>query len=219
MAELIRQTVRANGDARGLAVIISNDYMNGISNQRRLYGAIKDAEAIRKTFEHLNFAVIVRSNATKVETRSLIIGVADYEHYPKKYDCFAVVFAGHGSGKPMILSSDDEEVDLNEELLQPLDSQPLRGIPKLIFIDACRIQGDEDRPLSVPDDFLVAYSTRYGHESTENEEGGIWMQKLAAELKTSSKSVPSIVTDVNKAVRSASQGAQLLNTNVDIHLG
>ena len=219
MAELIRQTVRANGDARGLAVIITNDYMNGISNQRRLYGAIKDAEAMRETFKSLNFAIIDRRNATKVEMKSLIIAVADYDYYPQKYDCFAIVFAGHGSGKPMILSSDDEEVDLNEELITPLDSEPLCGIPKLIFIDACRINVDDtDNPLIVKDDFLVAYSTRYGEAANEDKAGGIWMQKLAAELRSSQKSVPCIIAEVNKAVRSAKQGAQLINTTVSIVL-
>ena len=220
MDKLITHTIKHNGEARGLAVIITNDYMNGISNQRRLYGAIKDAEAIRKTFEHLNFAIIDRRNATKVEMKSLIIAVAEYEHYPKKYDCFAVVFAGHGSGKPMILSSDDEEVDLNEELITPLDSEPLRGIPKLIFIDACRIkiEGDTDNPLIVKDDFLVAYSTRYGEVANEDKAGGIWMQKLAAELRSSHKSVPCIIAEVNKAVRSSNQGAQLINTTVSIEL-
>ena len=220
MNELVKETVKDNDAARGLVIIISNDYMNGVSNQRRLYGAIKDADVIRETFKYLNFAIIDRRNATKVETQSLIIAVANYEHYPKKYDCFAVVFAGHGSGKPMILSSDDKEVDLNEELLKPLDSEPLHNIPKLIFIDACRshVEGDKDNPLIVKDDFLVAYSTRYGEAANEDRAGGIWMQKLAAELKSSPKSVPAIITDVNKAVRSAKQGAQLINTTVDIQL-
>ena len=224
MEELIRRKIKDenNANARGLAVIISNDHMNGISKTTHLLGAIKDAEVMEETFKHLNFAVITIKNATKKEIKALITRVASYLHYPKTYNCFAITFSGHGSGKPMILSAHDEEVHLNIDIFQPLDSDTLMGIPKLIFIDACRVESYEDHPLSVPDNFLVAYSTRYGQMATESEESGTWMQTLAAELKTSSKSVQSVIVDVNKAVANSQQGAQqgpqLINTTVDICL-
>ena len=210
MEELVRQKIANNVDARGLAVIIINDYMNS---------AVKDAMAIKETFKHLNFAVITRINATKAEIKALIASVASYLHYPKTYNCFAVVLSGHGNGNSMILSAHDEKVHLNKDIFQLLDSATLKGIPKLILIDACRVEGDEDdlllvdegHSLSLPKDFLIGYSPRYGHMSTE---GSLWMQILAAKLKTMANSVQTVLKYVNREVHQSGAAVHQLGAEV-----
>ena len=220
--ELVANTVKHNNKARGLAVIISNDYMDQRSQKSFLYGAIEDAEAMSNTLKYLNFAVIDRRNDTEKETKKIIKEVASYPEYPSSYDCFIVVFSGHGTGKPSIMSCDDKEVDIKEHIIDPLDSTALKNHPKLIFIDACQASGHTDHSYELPADFLIAYSTRYGYKSFENEGGGIWMQRLAVELKTCSSSVVNAIAKVNNDVKAevgANQIAIYRNTTVNINLG
>lgn len=66
----------------------------------------------------------------------------------------------------------------------------------ILFIDACRgtleprARGDD----LLPENMMVAYSTR------EDDQGGIWMQKIAVKLREN-KEINVIVAEVNKIMK------------------
>lgn len=218
--ELVREAVEGNTKARGLILIISNDYLE--TPEIALVGARKDARSIESTFEspNINFVTITRVNSTKKETIALIDAVTSFRSYRSDinaniYDCFAFFFSGHGNGKHAILASDKKEIDINEDVFKKFESEQLLGCKKLIFIDACRTVTGNPEQLKVPgDDFLLAYSTRYGCKAFANNKGSYWTQELAKQLKEN-KSLLSVITAVNKEVE---QGAQFINSTVDITL-
>ena len=197
-----------NSGRRGVAVIIANDYEGCSNNYPRLNGTRKDAKAMEETFQYLDFATIVKINITKDEICGLIRAVASCRKYPEGYNCIAVVFAGHGSQNKMIVSSDEKDVNLQVEIINPFDpknSPFIKDIPKIVLVDACRGElqprgSHSNTDLRVPTNVLVAYSTMDGHKAYEEGSGGIWMQKLAAKLKVSKKSIGDTLADVNKEI-------------------
>lgn len=231
MDELLKDTVLKHVDARGLAVIICNNYES--TTFEDLHGTFEDGTAMEETFRHLGFATIILRNATRDQMCGIVKALATYKPYPKGYNCYAVVFSGHGRKDKTIVSSEGEMVNFEEAIIQPLhpgNSPFIRNSPKIVLIDACRgtreLRARGDPPeaaarfdLSIPSNILVAYSTMEGFKSYETNSGGIWMQELAAELRTSQKSVGDTVADVNKRMRDQRLSEpQIWNTTVNIVL-
>ena len=215
--------------ARGLAVVIYNSYKNspGIST---LPGAIKDGEAMMDTFKSLQFAVLAKQDATRDDIREIFEEVASYADYPAEYDCFAIVFAGHGDEDSVLLAIDGpfnfEKVivqRLNKKIHKSDVSETIEKISKIAFIDACR-GGKRPRDMiaarlnerDIPTKMMLCYSTREEDSSYENTKGGIWMQKIAQELKRQDKPVGEIVASVSKDMKD--QNPISVNTGVDINL-
>lgn len=193
--------------------------------QNTLFGAIADSKTMVSTFKHLNFATIDRRNSKKNEMENLIRAISLYSKYPSTYNCFAIVFSGHGSSKRKIYSNDGEEMDIESTIIEPFGDKrsAIKDFPKLVFIDACR--GERTRGLSKeelpkPVNFLIAYSVRYGYVSVETDKGGIWMQRLAAAIKdNTTSSIGDVVTGVNKqVVKDGYELPEYHNTTVDIVL-
>ena len=219
MKEMIKITVDKNLDARGIAVIICNDYVNGISKKSPLHGSRVDAEAMESTFKHINFATIRKDNAMRDITVGLIQEVAAYE-FPENYKFVVVVFAGHANGKPAIISGDDKNVYLNENVINPLDSNTLEGKRKLIFIGGCRLKQKDDKPLRVPSKVVVAFSTGYDQWSADSDDGCAWLKPLAEKIKDSSETIGEILGKVNEDVKTiTSQNAQVIGSSTDFCLG
>lgn len=234
MDELLRRTVLDKAEARGLAIIICNNYQMTTPNYESLRGTFKDGSAMEETFEHLGFATITLRNAREDEMCGIVKAVATYHPYPKGYNCYAVVFSGHGSNNKTIVSSDGELVKFEEAIIRPLHPKNAHFIcnsPKIILIDACRgrkeLRAKGDPPetvparfdLSLPGNVFVAYSTMEGYKSYETNSGGVWMQELAVELRKGQKSVGDIVAGVNKTMRDRGLSEpQIWNTTVDIIL-
>ncbi|ORU90324.1 MAG: hypothetical protein A6F71_04985 [Cycloclasticus sp. symbiont of Poecilosclerida sp. M] len=224
-SKLIKIVVDDNSSARGLACIICNDYL-GCKRLGTLYGAIKDSEALDSTFKHLNFATIVRPNSKKDVIENLIRAIALYPNYPPTYNCFAIIFSGHGGSKRKVYSNAGEEVDIESALIKPFDVKDTRikDFPKLVFIDACRgrlrTKGTLKEELPKPVNFLIAYSARYGYVSYETDSGGIWMQKLAAAIKgNTTSSIGDVVSRVNdEVIKEGIEPPEYHNTNVTIVL-
>ena len=222
--QLIKKAIDCNPNARGLACIISNDYF-GCDGQDNLIGAGGDSKQMEEAFSHLNFVTIVLRNARKDQMEDLIKAIALYQEYPEKFDCFGIVFSGHGGSKRILISNDNKEMDLEDVMIKPFDNKEshIGRFPKLLFIDACRggrTKGTSNNELSKPANFLIAYSTRYGYPSFGDNKGSFWILKLAAALKANTtKSIGDVVTSVNKEV--ADEGAEepeYYNTTVNIVL-
>ena len=215
--------------ARGLAVVIYNSYENcpGIST---LPGAIKDGEAMMDTFRFLQFAVLAKHNATRDDMRGIFGEVASYADYPEEYDCFAIMFAGHGEENSILIAIDgniDFEKDIaqrfNKKLAKSDVSEKIESVAIIAFIDACRgskiprsarVKKERD----IPSNMMLCYSTREEDISKENANGGIWMQKIAQELKRKNQYVSVIVSNVNKVVGEQNQNPISVNSTVTINL-
>lgn len=218
-----------------MAVIMHNEYKNAQPSYTPLPGTANDAEAMERAFKHLQFATIRLRNGTKKQIENIISEVVSYTRYPEHYNCFAFVFSGHGGPSKTIVSSDEQLVDYEKAIIEPLDPSKsifIAGIPKLVFIDACRggkkffTKGGntsikvEKIEVSVPDNVFVAYSTMEGYMSYEEKgRGSIWMQRLAKEIMTSKKSIGDILVDVNKTMKKEGlQQPQYWNSTVGIIL-
>lgn len=218
----VSEVMSRSKGARGLAVIIHNDYKNAM-NFDPLPGTTKDADAMIEAFTRLNFAVHPVKNVTKEEMKIILNEVASIQAYPKEYDCFAITFSGHGCSDGVIVSSDEQYVSLEEVIINPLNSPIIGAIPKLLFIDACRgnreLVNRGGPTVSVPSNMFVAYSTMKGYKSYEGMKGGSWMQILAKELMTSKKPVYEIITDTCKIMNKIGlQQPQVTTYNADLSI-
>ena len=211
--------------ARGLAVVIYISYENCL-DITPLPGAIKDGEAMVDTFKSLQFAVLPLHNATKEDIHDIIREVASYADYPEEYNCFSIVFAGHGDMNSNLLAIDGkfdfEKVivkQFNPNVLTSGVSKKIASVPIIVFICAC--QGNMRPRVRLyepyfPNNMMLCYSTCEEYTSFENADGGIWMQKIARELKQQIKPVGQIVASVNEDMKNLN--TINVNTGVDITL-
>ena len=220
MELLVKIAVDEKPDARGIAVIISIDYLNGEGSCKPLFGSRKDSEAMISAFRHIKFSIISRSNATKKEIVELINAVASYE-FPDSYKYVVVVLSCHGNGSPAIFSSDDEEIDLNDVIINPLGiSEYLKEKHKCIFIAAGRDVGCIHKPFETHEKVMIACSTEHGNYSADSENGCPWIQKLAEEIQVSSHYIDDILIKINKEVKkSTAQQSQIYNVTEKFCLG
>ncbi len=203
----MRLITRGFPNAKGFALIISNDYKNPECGLLQLPGAQKDSTEMKVTFKYLKFAVHCIHNASGGELVSVLASVARHI-YPSSYRRIAVVFSGHGTAG-YVYSGEGNQFELNTMYQQFSASQHLANIPKMFFIDACRGH-ERNTPIVVPrgggliqtikvphgGNFLFAYSTIMNYVSYETSQGGVWMNRLAKELK-SNLSICDILTKIN----------------------
>ncbi|KAH3836416.1 hypothetical protein DPMN_109786 [Dreissena polymorpha] len=117
--------------------------MDGAKDKRE--GADKDADRMRTMFDELGFEIIFGQNMTASEIEKEIQKAAS-----KPCDCFVFVVSTHGEEIPLskesvtlgeydqtILGTDGNPVSINK-LLDMLNNETLKGIPKLCFLQACR---------------------------------------------------------------------------------
>lgn len=220
MALNIQQIIDDNPSALGLAIIITNDY---IENPLKpdLHGAKKDGEEMEKSFRSLRFAVIHKHNASLTFTMSILHKAANDIHYLPSYRRLAFVFAGHGEENGCLFTNDGNSIQINTILnklspssSKPASSSPLGHMVRLFFIDACRGDrndlgmmvsprgGKSTEPLRIPStvtNVYIAYSTVSGFQSYEvKDQGGLWMQCVARKLMTVNDDISVVMTEVNK---------------------
>ncbi len=129
----IRLITRGFPNAKGFALIISNDYKNSRCGLQQLLGAQKDSTEMEATFKYLKFAVHCIQNASGEELVSVLESVARHI-YPSSYRRIAVVFSGHGT-PGYVYSGEGDQLELNAIFQQFSASQHLANIPKMFFID------------------------------------------------------------------------------------
>ena len=214
-------------DAPGLAVIITNDYIESPLNA--LKGTTADGDKMQKAFhQFFRFDYLRAKNLPAEDMTNFIQEVANCSSLQSK-KCIVFVFSGHGGEYGSLYGQDGETVDTIDDILLPFDPQmapDLENIPKLFFIDACR--GDVDtktgrkgkwsgkgsiidaskggeggRPLS--GGYIVGYATMSGYRSylrSDSEAGSVWMPLVADELQRDPKrDVLHVLLDVNKRLK------------------
>ena len=216
---VISRKIRNQPNANGIAVIFSNDYQSATAGRhslKELSGTEEDGKKMEHCFESLNFATYYDHNVSRKGMLDVVSYIAGYTRYPTSYKRIVVVFSGHGTSGQTLYTNDSKTVKV-EDIIAPFDPAraPVIGnIPKLFFIDACR--GDAANPgtmvpkgakvldtLNVPQkgNFLVAYSTLPEYKAyEESKKGGVWITTLAEILRSKSKSVCDILTEVNKTL-------------------
>lgn len=200
----IKDKLDKNPNARGLAVIITNDYDTCPDpDVDPLLNTYNDGKEMKRTFTHHKFVTHWRHNVTKRRHLKLMDDIIKSDH-PRSYNykCIVFVFSGHGA-RNILWSNDGEAVDLTRDVIQKFTCErQLVTIPKIFLIDACRV-GEEVGQGSTMGNFLVAYATSermVAWESDEPPRGGVWLQRLARELRESRDSVQGIVETVKQEV-------------------
>ena len=210
-------------DARGLALIITNDY-HGTSTLCSLDGATADGDMMEETFgKFFGFVCVRGKNLVSGDITELVKSASECSSLASR-GCLAFVFSGHG-GKGVIFGQDGARVDILEDIVQPFypqKSPSIASVPKLFFIDACR--GDDSvggasgngkwlggslkdaaikssSSATLLGNYILGYATMPGFKSYlrgDDAMGSVWMPLLADELKCKpSRDVLNVLQDVN----------------------
>ena len=141
----VTSEVDANPKAKGLAIIITNDYIGTPEFPHKLdelNGTMKDGENFWSTFSSLKFVVHWEHNVNTERLEQIMYEVKHLKHKKvKDYKCIVLVFSGHGTSGNYVYMHDRKEVNISEHLIAPLLPESVKefgNIPKLFFIDACR---------------------------------------------------------------------------------
>ena len=213
-------------DARGLAIIITNDY-HGTDTLSNLDGTTADGDKMVEAFgKFFGFDCVRGKNLVSGDIKELVKSVSECSSLVN-HGCLAFIFSGHG-GEGVIFGEDqnfgDAYVDILEDIVQPFDPQKspsIAEVPKLFFIDACRggesVKGAGGKGKWVGDgrlkeaatkssttllgNYILGYATMPGFKSYlrgDNAKGSVWMPLLADELQYEpSRDVLNVLQDVN----------------------
>ncbi len=175
----ITATITSNVDARGLAIIITNDYRN-CTSLRPLPGTLSDGTSMKDTFDYLGFVVHWEKNVNNLQITKLIHEACSFQDYHKfkKYECIVFVFSGHGDLGDIVYLQDGSKVSIGEDIIKPFlpKASPIMGkLQKLFFFDACRGK-QESRSVMVP----RSGPTSGGHDnsSTFEQRGGSLIERI-----------------------------------------
>ena len=134
----ISEVVGQNLDKRGLAVIVTNDYIGTV--RKPLEGPKKDGVRMQGVFTQLKIATYYRHNVGCSELVQILDEIARLRSCPKTYESISFVFSGHGDKDGEIYLQDDGKMFIQEIIarLFPVRAPNIAYIPKLFFFDACR---------------------------------------------------------------------------------
>ena len=200
----VQELVDQNPTARGLAVIITNDYEN-CPKEQSLPGCHIDGDEMKTTFVDVHkFASYREKNLTTQQMIDIFAQTAQCK-FPASYKYISVVYSGHGE-KGALIANDRLAVSVKEQIIGPFEpgnSPRNKHIVKLFFIDACRggleMVRAKPKGLVGPErgNYLIAYSTTEGYVSWAFAgRGSQWMVPLAKKLRELKRSVQDIVSIV-----------------------
>ena len=130
---------------RGIALIINNKLFvdNPVhGRQTPRHGAEEDVRQVKELFSALGFEVHIRENRAKKEMLNEVKFFA-YEKDHSDYDCFVLWLMSHGrSGEVFGSDGFPLPIETIKDMLSNASCATLRGKPKLLFVQACR--GDKE---------------------------------------------------------------------------
>ena len=137
--QTVQGVVDKNLTARGLAVIITNDYKK-CPKESPLPGCHNDGDEMKRTLVDVHkFASYRKKNLTAQQMIDIFDQTAQCT-FPASYKYVAVVYSGHGK-KRALVANDGLAVDVKKQVINPFEpykSPRNKHIVKLFFIDACR---------------------------------------------------------------------------------
>ena len=130
---------------RGMTLIINNElfaHHDLFGQQSPRHGSGEDVRQVEELFDALGFEVHIRQNRMKKEMMDEIYQFA-YERVIPAHDCFVLWLMSHGRSEE-VFGSDGHPLAIQsiKDILSNAKCEPLRGKPKLLFIQACR--GDQE---------------------------------------------------------------------------
>lgn len=232
---IVHQAFQKTPNAKGFAVIITNDYRGKLKGLPELKSIHKDGVAMRNAFKKLNIATHWEQNADKTKLENIVEQTAEYfksnpppdrEHFK----CIAFVFSGHGDQEDVLFMQDGLKVSLGSAILKPIVKvQNTALIHKLFFIDACRgknalqpiyvAQGGTSKGCpassivtSAEGNYMLAYATipKYQSFMSAEVEGSTWLQALAKRLPDQD-SLQNILANVTKELWKKYQKKEWIN--------
>ncbi|NXX41520.1 CASP8 protein, partial [Tricholaema leucomelas] len=227
------EAYKMSSQPRGVCLILNNHSFakarEAVPALRRLGdrdGTDVDAEALRRVFSKLHFAVVEHRDLTAEAMRETVNMYRCEDHKDK--DCFVCCILSHGK-KGSVYGVDGQEVPIQEltTSFTGQNCQSLAGKPKVFFIQACQgesfhkgvpIETDSvEQDSSVETDarlqfecipaeadFLVGMATLQDYVSYRNRREGTWyIQALCQHLEYScprGEDILTILTAVNQEV-------------------
>lgn len=243
--ESVNGVIKGKPGARGLAVIVTNDY-NSNADLKSLAGTHKDGEAMESALIALNFAVYWEKNVAEDKMKQII---GDVQSLKKKLvgsylQYIFFIFSGHGSEGDCLVMEDGSFLRVNEELISPLlakSAKEIGTLPKVFLIDACRgknptktvyvempknaSSASKSSKIRFPEEggYLLGYATIPMHMSYETNSGGWWLSKVAKLLKDKMylNSIETLFTEVSRQMvlgKNSQQPEVILRLNAHINL-
>eukprot|EP00106_Octopus_bimaculoides_P016082 XP_014783524.1 PREDICTED: caspase-like [Octopus bimaculoides] len=188
-------------EKRGVAYIFNMKNFSDPKLQTR-HGSSKDTKHLKRALENLGFHEDDINICKDFTAKEMLGALEEFDlNNPKiNIDCFVCAILSHG-GKNDIICGYEGKVELDELLscLRPDRCPSLTGVPKLIFIQACRgskidvgvekndaaeTESERKSPkIPIMADMLVFHSSYNKHPSIRNEDKGSWfMQTLSTVL-------------------------------------
>ncbi|XP_029648408.1 caspase-3-like [Octopus sinensis] len=182
----------------GVAYIFNNENFRDPSLNTR-HGSSKDVQDFKRALLGLGFHetdIHVYTDLTAIEMLDTL-QMFDQDNPDIDIDSFICVILSHGSSGDIIYGYDDViELDKLLSCLRPDRCPSLKGIPKLIFVEASRgnkldygvetsdaaFEEPDQKPSQIPimADMLIAYSSFAGYQSFRDKKRGSWfMQGLS----------------------------------------
>ena len=232
----ISECVIQNPNARGLAIIITNDYEG---SQSPLPQTAKDGDNLLKTLVHSKFIVLWLHNVNEREISDMMNEVKSLEgqttrHFIQNYECILFAFSGHGWSNKWVVMDDHQSVNIENEVLKPLlpRSIPKFGeVPKVILVDACRgrLRTDTVSTKSMSDvftketvpaegNYLLACATMPEHYSYLYSHGSAWMQEVASQLQSNTNSIENVLVNVNKKLKERANNHEISFQQPDMYV-
>ena len=114
--------IRVNPTSKGLAVIITNDYVG--AKHSDLQGTHLDGERMKNAFEALNYDVCWKRNVNHNDIQKLWHEIGSFNiDSVKHYNCMAFIFSGHGEPKDSdrkLIMQDDTMIDICDHFIAPV---------------------------------------------------------------------------------------------------
>ena len=216
-------TSSLNPRKRGLAIIVTCNYPNS-EDYDPLEGADKDATRMREALQSFSFEIVLLQNERATEAgiketlESISSSLSQYKDVQGKVIIF--VFSGHGDSGNTIVSQDEKELSLQDDILPCIANENTLETPKLFFIDACRgekymqvkskkFKGRSseqqrllDLQIGLQTNYRIDYATIEDYVAYADGTGSMWLAKVAEHLKDKKKkrSLQEIMAEVNKEV-------------------
>lgn len=188
---------------------------------------------------HSKFIAIWRHNVNQQVIANILSEIKDLQshanrHLIQNYECILFAFSGHGLNNRFIVMQTGQQVDVQNDILNPLlpSSIPKFGkVPKILLIDACRGGNTTDTvstkshlalitkdTIPATGNYLLACATMPWHYSyMDRERGSIWMQEVALRLRTSLKTIGDVLIDVNIELLKRADKGEILFQQTEIY--
>ena len=169
----------------GLAVVFGNEQFD-FNPQRpflqlvRREGTDSDIRCFASTFHQLGYKVLIHKNYSAVEIMNEVNRIVGLDH--TAYDSIVLCFTTHGENNHFIFGSDSQTLNVYNLADRIQECPSLENKPKMLFVQACRVQPQMQRSAVLPDgmssnpkaDLYIAWATTRNSAAYRSPMHGSW---------------------------------------------